>query len=297
LFFYNKRLAFCFFHTTLPLNQGECFNQSFFLSVFFVKSISRNTILYFLSLIAVLLLTQNAYAQGAKPAARVEIPKSVERKFRRDAARLVLRIASENGGLQHQSIHLPVQKVEELYKVLCSIYLQDATARSIEKCDVHTFPNPSIDHLIIIFSKSVRWAEPLRQGAYQTNNAQLNAILSRHQLVIEKYVLWDESQEAITIRPQTPLNMTALVSDFKKVEGVAAIELGVPKTAGNDIQATRIQGGWEIVFLLRFGSYIAGQGKTHSWKYRVTDAGLVQFMGDSGDPLPSWMSCFEKDDD
>ena len=241
-------------------------------------------------------MPQGSFAQSGKPVTRTEIPKSVERKFRRDAARLTLRLTAGNGLLRDQSIYLSTRKVEEFYRALSNIYQFDATARSIEKCDIHTFPDPSIDHLVVIFNKSVRWATPLRQGENRTDNTQLNALLTRYQLSIEKFVQWDDTREAITIRPDVPMNMTALSDDFKKIEGVTAIELGTPQTAGNDIQAFRIQGGWEVVFLLRFGSYIDGQGKTHSWKYRAMDSGVVQFVGESGDPVPSWMPCFADDD-
>ena len=222
---------------------------------------------------------------------QTEIPKRLERKFRRDAARLALRLNAEREDLRYQSIPIPQQNIENFYNILSGIYLKNETAKSIEKCNVHTFPDPSIDHFVVIFEKTVEWAEPLRQGISETTSDDINDLLDDYDLIIEKHVQWNDTQDAITIRSKEPLNMAALANEFYNVEGISEIDLGIPKAGGNDIQLRRVQDGWEVEYILRFGSYISGEGKAHTWSYKATDDGKITFIEEGGDGIPSWMRC------
>lgn len=220
-----------------------------------------------------------------------EIPKSLERKFRRDAARLALRINAEREDLRYQNILIPRNMMDEFFKILSNIYLKDETAKSIAKCNVHTFPNPSIDNFIVIFDKNIGWAEPLRQGISETTSEAINDLLDDFDLIIDKHVNWNDTQDAITIRSKEPLNMAALANEFYNIDGVTEIDLRIPEAGGNDIVVQRVSGGWDISYILRFGSYINNNGKSHIWKYRTMDDGSVQLLSEEGDEIPSWMRC------
>jgi hypothetical protein len=219
------------------------------------------------------------------------IPKKLIRKFRRDAARLALRMESKKEDLRYQNVVIPRDNIEGIYTMLTNIYQNDETAKSIANCNVHTFPNPSIDHLILIFDRNIEWAQPLRNGISETNSDEINELLDDYDLVIEKHVQWNDNQDAITIRSKEPLNMAALANEFYNIEGVSTIDLGIPKIGGNDINMNRINNGWEVEYVLRFGSYISGKGKIHIWKYRALDDGTIEFVSEGGDPVPEWMRC------
>ncbi len=221
----------------------------------------------------------------------VSIPRKLIRKFRRDAARLALRIEARKEDLRYQNIVIPRDNIESIYSVLTNIYSKHQTARSIAECNVHTFPNPSIDHLVIIFNRDVDWAAPLRAGISETTSPAINDLLDDYDLVIEKHVQWNDHQDALTIRSREPLNMAALANEFYNVEGIDEIDLGIPKIGGNDINIKRVHQGWEVEYKLRFGSYINGQGKTHIWVYAAKDDGTVEFISEGGDPIPDWMRC------
>lgn len=252
---------------------------------------------FYLSLI--LLLSISLPAIGQTPKATFvsqtgihnDIPKSLERKFRRDAARLALRIEAEKEDLRYLNISIPQPTIEMVYGLLTQVYTNDETAKSIAKCNVHTFPNPSIDQLVIIYEKDIDWAAPLRDGISETENADINDLLDEYELVIEKHVPWNDTEDALTIRSKAPLNMAALASQFEDIEGIVDIDLGVPKVAGNDIELNRFQNGWELQYVMKFGSFASGKGKKHIWKYQVSDAGVVKFIEESGSPIPSWMRC------
>ncbi|MFK7808154.1 MAG: hypothetical protein AB8F74_10180 [Saprospiraceae bacterium] len=219
------------------------------------------------------------------------IPKSLQRKLKRDAARLALRMEAKKEDLRYQNIFIPRANMENIYNVLSSIYLQDETAQSIAKCNVHTFPNPSIDHVVITFDRNVEWAAPLRDGISETDSEEINELLEEYDLIIEKHVQWNDTEDAITIRSKGPLNMAALANEFYNVDGVNTIDLGIPSVGGNDINIFRKAEGWEVQYVLRFGSYISGDGKIHIWTYMATDEGEVRFISETGDPVPEWMRC------
>lgn len=226
-------------------------------------------------------------AQGSAKA----VPAATDRQFKRDAARLALRLDAEREDARYLPIVINRDNSQNLYKALKNIYLNSEVGQSIAKCNVHTFPNPSIDHLVIIYNKNMDWAAPLRQGISETNSTEINALLDRYNLAIEKHVQWNEQNDAITLRSREPLNMAALADQFDNIAGIIQIDLGLPKLAGNDIKAKRINGGWEIEFLLSLGA-----GKFHTWKFSATDAGSVQLLKESGEPLPSWLRC-ERDNE
>lgn len=222
---------------------------------------------------------------------RSEIPKRLVRKFRRDAARLALRMEAKQEDLRYQNILIPKDNIENIYQMLTSVYLMDETAKSIAKCNIHTFPNPSIDHLVIIFDRDVAWAAPLQDGISDTDSPEINSLLDEYDLIIDKHVQWNDKEDAITIRSKEPLNMAALSNEFYNVDGVQSVDLGIPEMGGNDINVKRVNGGWEIEYILRFGSYVSGKGKMHFWKYKVMDSTEVEFMAEDGDPVPEYMRC------
>ena len=256
-----------------------------------MKNRPQNTFPVLTWLTLLLLLSFSAFAQQHEQSKAQVIPKSVEIKLQRDAARLALRAIASSGNLEYQHIIIPGYKIEELYGVLTILYKENATARAIEECDVHTFPDPSIDRMVVIFKKNARWAESIKRGGQMTGYDHLNGLLTKYKLNIEKFVRWDDVHDALILRAEEPLNMAALALVFLKIQDVVKVETGVPETTGNDIQVNPVSSGWEVSYLLRFGAHINGTGKVHTWKFRVGSNGSVKFLGESGDQLPSWMDC------
>lgn len=220
-----------------------------------------------------------------------DIPRSVQRKFLRDAARLTLRMAAQQEDLRFQRISIPRKPMMEIYQVLTAVYLQDERARVLERCNVHTFPNPSIERCVVIFQRDVPWAAPLRIGITETNSPEINQLLDEYDLIIEKHVQWNERHDALTIRSTEPLNMAALANEFYNIEGVVEVDLGIPDLSGSDIELRRLPNAWEVTYVLRFGSLFQDEGQYHLWVWQVSDDGQVQFVREEGAPIPSWMRC------
>lgn len=221
-----------------------------------------------------------------------DLSKSLIRKFKRDAARLALRIEGRKEDLRYQAIVIPKNNVENIYQLLSYIYQEDETAKAIAKCNVHTFPSPSIDRFKIIFNNQVDWAAPLQEGITETNSPQINQLLEDYNLVIDSHERWTETEDVIVLRSMEPMNMAALANEFYNVEGVVSIDLGIPDISGNDIEIKRLNDAWEVRYILKYGaSYIRGNGKQHLWTYQVFDDGRVELLEESGDPIPAYMKC------
>ena len=246
---------------------------------------NKNLTSYIWSLLLVLLCATTVNAQPKPP-----IPSSLDRQFRRDAARLALRLDAEKEDIRYLPIAISRDNINGLYKSLCVIYQNEEAGKSLAKCNVHTFPNPSIDHLVVIYRKNVDWAAPLRQGITETNNKELNQLLDKYDLAIERSMQWNDTQDAITLRSKEPLNMAALADKFRDIQGVVQTDLGSTKLGGNDIKARKIGGGWEIDFVLSIGA-----NQQHTWKFKALDNGQVSLLKESGEPLPSWMKCESPD--
>lgn len=266
-----------------------------------LKAASSFTVQVFLAAFLFLYTPVDSTAQRAQFVAQsnsqlnregTEVPRTLARKFKRDAARLALRLEEKKEDLRYQNIIIPQDNIESIYYVLTNIYKVNETAQSIAKCNVHTFPNPSIDHIILIFDREIDWAAPLRDGISETESDEFNDLLDEYDLIIERHVQWNDTEDAITIRSKSPLNMSALANEFYNIEGIKSIDLGVPKIGGNDIEINRIDGGWRVKYVLRFGSYINGKGKMHVWKYEALDSGDIFFIEEDGDPVPEWMRCY-----
>ena len=221
------------------------------------------------------------YAQPSKA-----VPPSLDRQFRRDAARLALRLDAEKEDIRYLPIAISRDNLNGLHKALTNIYHHEEMGKSLAKCNVHTFANPSIDHLVVIYKRNVDWAAPLRQGITETTNKELNQLLDQYDLAIERSMQWNESQDAITLRSKEPLNMAALADRFRDIPGVVQTDLGSTKLGSNDIKARRTAGGWEIDFILSINI-----NQQHVWKFKAADNGQVNLLKESGEPLPAWMRC------
>lgn len=213
-----------------------------------------------------------------------------EVKARRDAARLALRSSANGEDLRFQPIEVPANSQKEFFSILKSIY-STPDGDELQKCNIHTFPDPSIDYLVVVYQKGIAWSEPLEQGIFDTESETFNELLYDYDLVIEKHVQWNNAQNAITLRSRKPLNIAALANEFYNINGIEEIDLGVPKVTGNDIEVMRTKEGWQVDFILRFGAQLTGNGQSHTWRFQVTPQFSSKLLKEFGDPVPVWMRC------
>lgn len=221
-----------------------------------------------------------------------EVPMKLNRKFRRDAARIALRLESGIEDLRFQNIDIPQSRIDEILYILQQVYLSGERGKAVSRCNVHTFPNPSIDQFKIVFDNTVEWAELLNDGISETTDETFNELLDEYDLVIENHEKWTDEQDILVVRSSSPLNMAALANEFYNIEGIVEIDLGIPELNGNDIQFKRSDKGWQIHYVLTIGgSLLQTTKKEHVWIFEVNSEGQVKFISEEGDPIPEWMKC------
>ncbi len=238
-----------------------------------------------LILSSAILPTTSLFAQG-----EVKVSRNLDRKFKRDAARITLRLQGDED-LRFQSIQISPTKMDEIYNRLIDLYTESGDMRTVMRCNIHTRPNPSIDHMLVIFDRDIEWAAPLREGRHETTSITFNDLLYDHDLIIEKHIQWDDTRDAVAVRSKKPLNMASLANEFYNLEGVQEIDLGLAKEQGNDITATRIAGAWRFEFKLSFGSLAEEGERIHTWIFERKDTGEVTKVSEGGDDIPEWMRC------
>jgi len=220
----------------------------------------------------------------------ITISRNLDRKFKRDAARLTLRLQSDED-LRFQNIQISPTRMNMLYSALKDMYINNSDMRTVMRCNIHTRPSPSIDHMLVIFDREAEWAAPLREGSHETTSITFNDLLYDYDLIIEKHLQWDDTRDAIAIRTKKPLNMASLANEFYNIEGVQEIDLGLAKEQGNDIVATRLADAWRFEFKLSFGSLLENGEKIHTWIFEIKDSGEVSKISEGGDEIPDWMHC------
>lgn len=215
------------------------------------------------------------------------IPASVIHQFKNDAARLMLRNYDDP---EDQSIRISPAQLQPYYSILTKLYLQDEQVIDIINCKVKTPPNPSTDYIQLIFDRTVSWASPLRAGVSSTKSSIINRYINRYDLIIAKHESFDARRDAITIRSAQPINMAALATQLYEVEGIEEINLGTTRSQTSNIIVRSNEQGWEVQFILYFEE--EGVHQQHIWYYQVLENGKVQFLSESGAPIPEWMQCY-----
>ena len=220
-----------------------------------------------------------------------EIPKKLERKFKRDAARLALRMQASIDELHSVGVTIPEIKIDSIYNLLKNIYSKNETAKTIARCKIHTFPNPSIDHFKLIFRNDVDWASSLHEDISDVSNEALSNLLDDFDLFIDRHEKWTSEEDVLIIRSLRPMNMAALAQKFLDIDGIESVDLGIPEIKGNDITVERKGNAWIFSYILAVSGAFGQETTNHVWTFKVTDDGKVNLMKEEGPPIPEWLKC------
>ena len=219
------------------------------------------------------------------------VSKYVQKKYKKDAVRLALRLSSENKNYHALDINVSDNLKSSIYDALVSIHLSNLPdAQTVTRLHkLHTFPSPTVDRFFLVYERKVAWAKPLRLGQKETDSKKMNELLEKYGLVIDTNREWDEEHNSLHVRANEPLNVARLVEEFKKIDGVIKIDMLQPDGDGNDIEVKATEAGWMVNYILKFESCISGCKKRHYWSFEVNEEGDVIFLGEFGDELPEWM--------
>ncbi|MEM9916753.1 MAG: hypothetical protein AAF990_01580 [Bacteroidota bacterium] len=213
-------------------------------------------------------------------------------KYRKDATRLALRLLSKGGSYSDLEAKAPEDVVESIYRALIAVHRSDHKMAKVvtETHKLHTFPVPTVDRFFVVYKREASWATPLRLGDNTTNSDAINTLLEEYGLVIDRHVEWDEEHNSFNIRATQSLNIAPIAQSFSTLDDIVLVDLLSPDGDGNDIEVKKLADGWELKYMVKFESCITGCLKRHVWTFEVNKTGKVNFMGESGDDLPDWMT-------
>ena len=220
------------------------------------------------------------------------LPPYLKKIYQVDATRLAIRLLSKEQRAAQQTVKVPEDLVQSIYNALVAVRTSDYGAvDSISRIYyIRSFPNPNVERLTLMFEHDAPWIEPLKRKVDTTGSPTINRLIREHNLVMTKMVYVDEERGGLTLQSREPINIGALSNRFFADEGVLAIEETLPFGDGNDISISRTKDGWEVVYSLRFGNCVTQCDRTHDWKFSVSAAGEVRFLGSEGQPIPPWIA-------
>lgn len=220
------------------------------------------------------------------------LPKYLKVIYKKDAARLALRLINKEQRISKQTIRVPEELVQAIYNALVAVRTSDYSAIDTisSKYNVRSFPIPNVESIILVFEHDAPWVEPLKQRQDTTGSVTINSLIREYNLVMTRMVYLDEERAGLVLQSREPLNMPALMMKFFTSEGVGSIEEILPYGDGNDINIVRTGDGWEIVYNVKFGNCVNQCQKFHEWKFTVSEGGEVAYIGGAGHTIPPWIN-------
>ncbi len=236
--------------------------------------------------------TNGSVFLSGQPNVVQKINKRIINQYKKDAARLALRIVEEDKSLDNAAVNVPKELVQGIFEALIAIHQSNLEMAEMvtDLHRIHTFPVPAVDAFLVIYEKDATWAKPLESGEKKTSHPVINQLSQKFNLNITKANNWDEEHRSLTFKSLEALNMTALAKTISTVEGVKMVKLPAPNGYGNDISAKKLNNGWEISYMINWDKCMTNCEKQHKWIFNVSDNGIVKFVKEAGDTLPEWLA-------
>lgn len=219
-------------------------------------------------------------------------PNYLKQIYKRDAARMSIRLLNEELRVSKQTIQIPEELVQAIYNAMVAVRTSDygAVDTMANQYYVRTFPVPNVEKIVLVAEHDAPWLAPLKQRQDTTGDVQINRIIREHNLIITKLVHLDEERVALVLQSREPINVPALMMRFFISEGIGSIEEVLPYGDGNDISIQRTKKGWDLVYSLKFGNCSLQCQKYRSWSYSIEEDGSVSYNGTSGHTIAPWIT-------
>ncbi|CAA6830154.1 MAG: Unknown protein [uncultured Aureispira sp.] len=220
------------------------------------------------------------------------LPSYLKKIYKRDAARMSIRLLNNELRVSKQTIQIPEELVQAIYNAMVAVRTSNygSVDTVANQYYVRTFPVPNVEKIVLVAEHDAPWLAPLKQRKDTTGNSQINSIIREHNLIISKLVHLDEERVALVLQSRQPINVPALMMRFFISQGIGSIEEVLPYGDGNDIHIQRTKTGWDLVYSLKFGNCSFQCQKYRNWSYSIEEDGSVGYNGSSGHTVPPWIS-------
>lgn len=204
-----------------------------------------------------------------------------------DAEQLTLRHIINEQLPEQDSIELPQDHIERIHKALIAVYNATDTLPSAKKVvevyQIHTFPSPTTNRLIMGIDSSYAWVQEWIAGNTLTGNPDVDDLINTYNLTLNHVGIFGNWASLLT---DNSLNTVALGNAFEAIDGVLYASPEGVFGDGNDIEMLNYSVD-EITLTYSFGwgDCLAGCIYRHYWEFTIDENCEVVFEGEYGTPL------------
>jgi hypothetical protein len=220
------------------------------------------------------------------------IPESVREQYLEDAYRLSLRIMHHLGGEAAANLEIPKELSHTIYQALIHVYSSsDYSARDsvIDLYDIHTWPDPEMNRLIVTADSTTIWMQAWRQGFVSTGHTGIDSLMDMYGLEVVEYTRGSSklSTHTATLLSHRRRNIASLGLLFQAIEGIDSASPDGPMGDGPDINVWPGENTWLVDYSLGWGDCLNGCINRHTWSFTVSFDGDVGQQSSSGPDIPS----------
>ena len=207
-----------------------------------------------------------------------------------DAARLALRETAREDSLPLASPFIDQSLRQSLYDALQAVDDMQHAARDsvVVMYGIRSFPDFSTQEVVVYSSLGAPSVDRWRAGEQVTGVQAIDSVTSRYELeVVEHRVLSGLGWEMFRLRATRHLNLFAV---GRRLEHASDILFAGPASWGGDgfdIEAARVDAGWELSYRIGWGDCPAGCIYDHYWRFLIREDGSVEYVGSDGPPPPA----------
>jgi hypothetical protein len=218
-------------------------------------------------------------------------PDSIKALYIGDADRLALRKIYNQNLTYTSNVIIPQTHADTVLKALIAVY--NATtlpARNsvISQYNIHTFPNPGMNHLEVAADSNLTWMQQLKAGNIPTGNAQVDSLISDYDLTLQFYTNYNGwfPYHVVSFASDSNYNLPPLTDLFENVPGVMFSDPGTVIGDGNDISATIYPNYVQLAYSIGWEDCPSGCIYRHYWTFNVYYNCSVEYLGESGTNIP-----------
>jgi hypothetical protein len=220
------------------------------------------------------------------------IPESIRERYREDADRLTVRIMHNLGGEAEASLEIPEELSRTIYQALIHVYSSSEFAARdsvIDLYDIHTWPDPELNRLLVTADSTTTWMQAWRQGFVTTGHTGIDSLMDMFGLEVVEYNRGSSksTKHTATLLSSQSRNIAGLVHLFEAIEGMTSVYSDGPVGGGPDINVWSGENTWRVDYSLGWGDCPSGCINQHAWSFSVSYDGYVDHLGSSGPDIPS----------
>lgn len=217
---------------------------------------------------------------------------SIIDQYQQDAAHLAHDRVYSTQSTYMDSIELPHTVVDTFLNALIAVY----NATSIPARDsvvvtynIHEFSHTLLNGFEVHGDSNTQWMQNIENGISPTGNAALDQLVSLYNFSLTYYSGYSGLfvYHTAVFQSVGHYNINPILSAIQQEPGVVgANQLGVFGD-GNSIEASVHNNYVDLTYVYAWGDCPAGCISEHRWNFRVYNDCGVEYLGSSGDPIPS----------